>query len=115
MSKPKHVSKVRQRTKTALVEAFGHRCDLCGLEDHEIIYDFHHIDPSIKDFGLSNGNTRSKEATVIEAKKCVMLCSHCHRKVENNIIEKVDFISNFDEEKFYSVYQSLLDYPNNSH
>ena len=60
----------RKRIKIALVKANGHRCAYCGLVDDPIVYDFHHIDPSSKSFGLGQGQTtRSKQAYADEAKK----------------------------------------------
>lgn len=97
----------RVRIKKALVEANGHKCACCGLADDSIVYDFHHVDPSTKQFGIGNGSTtRSKQAYVNEAKKCVMLCANCHRKVENGLIPN-NFQIIFDEEKFYDVIEKI--------
>ena len=77
----------RQRIKIALVEAFGHKCAYCGLEDDPRLYDFHHVNPEEKSFGIANSSTtRSRQAYSEEAKKCIMLCSNCHRRIEYGII-----------------------------
>ena len=47
----------RKRVKTALVEAFGHRCACCGLIDEPCLYDFHHKDPTTKSFGIGAATT----------------------------------------------------------
>ena len=101
------VSNVRTRTKKALVVAFGSKCQICGLIDEDCVYDFHHIDAEKKEFGLSNGNTRSKEKTAHEAKKCALLCANCHRKIEQGTLIK-NLTSNFNEELFYTEYNSML-------
>ena len=89
--KGQHVIDLRRRVKIALVEAFEHKCAYCGLIDEPVLYDFHHLNPKEKEFGIGNGaTTRSKEAYIREAKKCVMLCSNCHRKIENNLITNDD-------------------------
>ena len=100
----------RQRVKIALVEASGHKCAYCGLVDHPAIYDFHHINPATKEFGLGNGaTTRSKKAYAEEAKKCVMLCSNCHRRIENNLISIKDLdIIPFDEDIYYQAIEDLI-------
>ena len=100
----------RQRIKIALVKAFSHKCACCGLEDDYVLYDFHHIDPDTKEFGIANASTtRSRQAYADEAKKCIMLCANCHRKIENDLIslEDCDIIL-FDEEKYYATLEDLL-------
>lgn len=100
----------RKRIKIALVEGFGHKCACCGLVDIPCIYDFHHLNPEEKSFGIGSGSTtRSKAAYAKEAKKCVMLCSNCHRKIENNIISNDDLnIIEFDEKQYYQTLEDLV-------
>ena len=43
------------------------------------------VDPATKDF-LMTSKIRSWEKLVVEALKCVMLCSHCHRKVHVGLV-----------------------------
>lgn len=103
----KKVVDFRIRIKKALVEANGHRCACCGLADDSIIYDFHHIDPTTKEFGIGSGSTtRSKQAYADEAKKCVMLCSNCHRKVENGLVPN-DFVVTFNEEIYFETIEKI--------
>ena len=108
--KSKKVIDFRKRIKVALVEAFGHKCAYCGLQDEPYIYDFHHLIPEEKTFGISNASTtRSRQAYADEAKKCVLLCSNCHRKIENKSISEKDLkIINFDEQKYYDTLKKLL-------
>jgi len=75
----------RRNTKIKLVEGFGGACGLCGLKDDPIIYDFHHVDPSKKEFSLA-GKIRSIDSLIEESNKCIMLCSHCHRKIHANMV-----------------------------
>lgn len=56
------------------------KCSKCP-ENHPACLDFHHLDPSVKEFSISNswhryGSDRWKK----ELDKCVVLCSNCHRK-----------------------------------
>lgn len=48
--------------------------------------DLHHVDPSQKLFTI-NANNKGLEALKEEAKKCVRLCAHCHRKLHAGLIE----------------------------
>ena len=82
---------LRRRVKIALVESFGHKCACCGLVDAPVLYDFHHLNPEEKEFGIGSASTtRSREAYFEEAKKCVLLCANCHRRIENHLISNND-------------------------
>lgn len=108
-NKGQHVIDLRRRVKIALVEAFGHKCAYCGLEDNPILYDFHHIDPREKLFGISSGSTtHSREAYLNEAKKCILLCSNCHRRIENNLITLEDLnITPINEDIYWETLEKL--------
>lgn len=57
------------------------KCARCP-EDFWACMEFHHEDPSKKEFTLSDmvGGGHSKEAILSEIEKCIVLCSNCHRK-----------------------------------
>ena len=48
-------------------------------ENRFYLIDFHHLDPFQKDFTIS-GNHFGKKKITEEIKKCVPLCSNCHRE-----------------------------------
>ena len=67
--------------KLNLIKELGGKCVRCGIEaniNNYVIFDFHHIDPSKKDFSINtfNGSLEDMEK---EAKKCVVMCANCHR------------------------------------
>jgi 5-methylcytosine-specific restriction endonuclease McrA len=90
----------RHNTKLKLDEGFDSKCTACGLQDEPIVYDFHHLHSEEKEFQLSS-KIMSWENIVTEAKKCIMLCSHCHRKVHSGSIKLNDMIV-FDETRIKS-------------
>jgi hypothetical protein len=57
-------------------------CVACGEKDTSCI-DFHHVKPNEKEETLANviTNKWGKERIDKEIKKCVCLCSNCHRKL----------------------------------
>lgn len=65
-----------------LVKAYGKplKCEVCGYDKNLAALDFHHIDPNQKEFGLSSKNI-SMEKLIPEIKKCICLCSNCHREL----------------------------------
>ena len=78
----------RQKNKVEAIKYKKCKCEHCGIEYNGVnacIFDFHHIDPSLKDTEVSimlyspYFSERIKE----ELDKCIMLCSNCHR-IEHN-------------------------------
>ncbi len=60
----------------------GGKCERCGYDRCMEALEFHHINPSQKDFSISNkGYTRSWKRVQAEIEKCVMICANCHREV----------------------------------
>lgn len=53
-------------------------CLHCGVKYPPCVMDLHHVDPSQKSFEVVPQG-RGKQALIEEAKKCVCLCSNCHR------------------------------------
>lgn len=76
----------RYRTKSRLIKAFGGKCGICGYDKCDDVFEFHHINSKEKEFGLGSarGNTISWERMVNEVRKCVMLCSNCHKEVHSS-------------------------------
>ncbi len=61
------------------------KCEKCGFS-HPAALDFHHIDPKTKKFSVSLSNAVNKDRDEVEEeiKKCIILCSNCHR-IEHSI------------------------------
>jgi hypothetical protein len=75
------VDKRRKVLKLKAVEYKGGKCSVCGYCKCYDAMDFHHIDPSEKDFEISgNGSTKSWANIMIELDKCSLLCANCHRE-----------------------------------
>ncbi|PIZ48257.1 hypothetical protein CO180_03375 [candidate division WWE3 bacterium CG_4_9_14_3_um_filter_41_6] len=83
--------KVSERRKLLRKEAvyfLGGSCCICGYDKYIGALEFHHIDPNEKEFGLSSrGLTRSWEKIVEELKKCVLVCSNCHREIHAGVTQ----------------------------
>lgn len=71
----------RKEAKAKVAELLGSICQRCGFE-HLAALDFHHIDPTLKEFRLSDAIVRTKKYTweqiVAEVEKCELLCKNCH-------------------------------------
>ena len=70
------------------VEHKGGRCQVCGYERCIEALEFHHLDPTRKDFGISHkGYTRSWEKVKEEVDKCILLCANCHREFHAGMLQ----------------------------
>lgn len=63
------------------IEYLGGKCIRCGHQGWAATFEFHHRDPSKKEFQISSGNTNSWNSIKKEVEKCDLLCSNCHREV----------------------------------
>ena len=50
--------------------------------------EFHHLDPNVKDFGISSILTKSFTSLVEESDKCILLCSNCHAEEHQRLYEE---------------------------
>ena len=69
--------------KRKLIAAYLHAnpCSDCGETDIRCL-DFHHVDPSEKEYGISRMvQDRFPDHKILEEiAKCIILCANCHRK-----------------------------------
>lgn len=72
------LQKRRRQRKADLVEAYGGRCVDCGYSTCPEALQFHHRDPSTKEFRLGHFNG-SLARLIAEATKCDLVCANCHR------------------------------------
>lgn len=75
------VQRRRAKVKQLAIEYKGGKCESCGYNKMQEVLEFHHRDPSQKDFGISaKGITWSFDRIKVELDKCIMLCANCHRE-----------------------------------
>jgi predicted HNH restriction endonuclease len=73
------IDKPNQLRKTKeLILSLKIACVKCS-EDHPAVLDFHHPDATIKEHNI--GDLHSRKKIIEESKKCIVLCSNCHRKL----------------------------------
>lgn len=77
----------RRDKKARAISHMGDRCLTCGRDGPAQLFEFHHLDASQKDFGISEdgGISRRWEKIVAELAKCAMLCANCHREVHAGV------------------------------
>lgn len=83
----------RYRIKKKAVEYKGGECIKCKWKGDISAFDFHHKDPSKKDFTLGNRFLAGMKWEYVkkELDKCILLCAICHR-IEHSNYKNPDFI-----------------------
>jgi len=79
------VSQTRRNTKRKLLEHFGSSCIICGYDKCVEALEFHHPDPDVKENKVI-GTTSSFVRQLEEAKKCLLVCSNCHREIHSSML-----------------------------
>lgn len=77
----------RNKMKRKAVEYKGGVCGGCGYNNSHWALQFHHLDPTKKDFQLSSGKMKEWETTKKELDKCALVCANCHAEVHHGVRE----------------------------
>lgn len=78
----------RRAIKKMLIEYKGGKCERCGYNKSMRALEFHHLDPSEKDFGISKQINRNIDDLKKEVDKCILLCSNCHAEIHEELYNK---------------------------
>ena len=82
------VAKRRKKIRKMAIEYGGGQCQVCGYKRDDSALEFHHRDPSKKDFGLSQkGLTRAWKKVRAELDKCILVCANCHREIHSGKVQ----------------------------
>lgn len=70
------------KRKKDLVQLLGGSCSVCGYKKNYSALEFHHINPLEKDHNLDLRKLSNStwDWCVNESKKCILLCSNCHKE-----------------------------------
>jgi hypothetical protein len=78
----KKVKEFQQKFKQLCVDYKGGKCETCGYNKCIASLDFHHLDPSKKDFAISKvRRTTLTNEVKVELDKCILLCRNCHAEL----------------------------------
>lgn len=73
----------RIQKKIELIKFLGGKCKICDIEctdENWAIFDFHHRDPSQKEYLITRSNFKNAEKEIL---KCDLLCANCHRIIHS--------------------------------
>ena len=79
-----------------LRKKYGGKCQRCGYSTYLGALDFHHIEQEDKNFTIGNRDFRLAEC-VNEAKKCVLICTNCHREIHAGLWNIEEILSREEE------------------
>ena len=82
-SRAQAITAIRHALKNQLIKEAGGKCCKCGYNKYSAALEFHHLNPEEKEFSIGNftshNNVNIQQAKE-EVKKCVLLCSNCHKE-----------------------------------
>lgn len=90
--------------KLELIRLKGGKCEMCGYKKNIAALDFHHVNPSEKEFQLDfrHLSNNSMEKILKEAEKCILLCANCHREIHYPKMETKqvhEFVENIEKQR----------------
>lgn len=64
------------------IDALGGKCSVCGYDKCYAALEFHHKDPTQKDFNIAAVSVTESnwDLKLEEAQKCILICNRCHRE-----------------------------------
>lgn len=87
LTKAEIQKRYRNGVKRRAVEYKGGKCIVCDYNRCLRGLEFHHLDPTKKDFQISRANPIAWDKIETELDKCVLVCCRCHREIHEGLIE----------------------------
>lgn len=82
------VNKRRRNRKKKAVDHLGGKCSMCGYDKCVDALEFHHLDPTQKEFTIG-GSSIAWEKIKEEVEKCMLVCANCHREIHNGMHKNI--------------------------
>ena len=103
------VKEWRKNTKNRMIDSMGGCCQVCSYNKSSRALEFHHLDPTIKDigFGGARASNVSWKKLVVELRKCILVCSNCHKEIHDGITDIPENFATFNED--YVEYRKITE------
>lgn len=80
-----NIRSIQDKKRVKAKELFGNKCCKCGYKKCINALEFHHKDKTQKEFTIARMfKSNSWDLIEIELKKCILVCSNCHREIHDN-------------------------------
>lgn len=73
--------------KNMLTSLVDMKCVNCGYDTCVSAIEFHHIDPTSKEFNIGSKRVANVDLIKSEITKCVILCANCHREHHAGLLD----------------------------
>lgn len=83
----KRIKDYGQLLKRKAVDYLGGKCCICGYSKSLRSLNFHHTDPTQKEFSIAKRKCLNWTDTQQELDKCVLVCANCHGEIHDNITQ----------------------------
>lgn len=93
---PEGIQLQRSGFLNLLRKKYGGKCQRCGYSTYLGALDFHHIEQDDKEFTIGNRDFKLKEC-IEEAKKCVLICTNCHREIHAGLWDINEILKDKEE------------------
>ena len=77
----KRTSQSQKDKVKSIKEHYGGKCVRCGYNKCQDALEFHHQDPTQKEFHLGEKRGLSIEKLIPELNKCLLVCRNCHTEI----------------------------------
>jgi hypothetical protein len=77
----------QKEMKVNCVNLKGGKCQICGYAKYVGSMDFHHLDPSKKEYSIGDLRAYSMKKIKKELDKCILVCRNCHGEIHAGLIE----------------------------
>ncbi len=74
-----------------LKNEYGGKCSRCGYDKCFDALEFHHLDPSEKEFSLGEKRGISLPKLRKELDKCILVCRNCHTEIHHKMKQAKHF------------------------
>ena len=76
------------KRRLKFLELMGNKCEICGYDKYYGALEFHHRDMKEKSKDINHQSlTQCKTSLILEElKKCILVCSNCHREIHAGLI-----------------------------
>jgi hypothetical protein len=79
----------RKARRLQLLENFGAACEICGYDTNYAALHFHHKRDKAFPLTAASMTSRPFSELMIEAQKCILLCSNCHMEHHHPQMDKL--------------------------
>lgn len=75
-------TKTKNRLEDLILKVFtNYECSICKYSKCKQALEFHHLNPSEKEFKISEMGTFTEDKIIKELEKCMLVCANCHREI----------------------------------